>query len=194
MVDSTTHAPVLHRPAAPDGPHVGGPWLGHCPPSALTVRHPRIRRNPGTSAAESTTYVGGRTLSSPYWPRLSWLAIVQTIRYLPGLRVTLVRTTSPGWAVGVRAYCFSSSSPSGRSNWTIATLCVSRPTSRATISTRPAGTVIRDGRIRYSSRRRRSVRPFAGTYGVSSPHAARAAGASANTASRGAILRAIELI
>src|SRR3954463_15324387 len=44
MVDPTTHAPVLHPPtagrlrrrpsvpAAPDGPHVGGPWLGHCPP------------------------------------------------------------------------------------------------------------------------------------------------------------------
>src|SRR3954452_13395946 len=59
MVDPTTHAPVLHPPtagrlrrrpsvpAAPDGPHVGGPWLGHCPPSAVTVRHPRIRRNPG---------------------------------------------------------------------------------------------------------------------------------------------------
>jgi hypothetical protein len=39
MVDSTTHAPVLHPPAAPDGPHVGAPWLGHCPPSEVTVRH-----------------------------------------------------------------------------------------------------------------------------------------------------------
>jgi len=38
----------------PDGTHVGGPWFRHCSPSAVTARHPRIRRNPGTSAAEST--------------------------------------------------------------------------------------------------------------------------------------------
>jgi hypothetical protein len=55
MADPATHAPVLHRPAAPDGTHVGGPWFRHhCSPSAVTVRHPRIRRNPGTSAAGST--------------------------------------------------------------------------------------------------------------------------------------------
>jgi hypothetical protein len=55
MVGSTTHALVLHRPAAPDGPHVGGPWLRHhCAPSAVAARHPRIRRNPSTPAADPT--------------------------------------------------------------------------------------------------------------------------------------------
>ncbi len=36
------------------------------------------------------------TLSSPYWPRLSWLAIVQMSRYLPGFTLTVVVTRSPG--------------------------------------------------------------------------------------------------
>jgi hypothetical protein len=55
MADPTTDAPGLHRRAAPDGTRVGGPWLRHdCAPSAVTVRHPRIQRNPGTAAAGST--------------------------------------------------------------------------------------------------------------------------------------------
>src|ERR671932_1025620 len=57
------------------------------------------RRQPGRRRAVPSQ-LAATTLSSPYWPRLSWLAIVQTIRYLPGFSVTLVRTTSPGCAVG----------------------------------------------------------------------------------------------
>ena len=56
------------------------------------------------AAPPSPAHRGAATLSSPYWPRLSWLAIVQVEPVLAGLqRDRRAHDRSPGCAVGVRA-------------------------------------------------------------------------------------------
>jgi hypothetical protein len=54
MVDSATTRPSGIVPRRRIATHVGAPWLCHCDPSAVGARHPRIRRQDGHAAVNST--------------------------------------------------------------------------------------------------------------------------------------------
>src|SRR3954451_14884280 len=66
MAGSTTHAPVLHRPAGPDGTHVGGPWRFHFSPPASrsgirgsgAIRARRPRNRPSRLQAMKHNFTG----------------------------------------------------------------------------------------------------------------------------------------
>ena len=105
-------------------------------------------------------------MSLPYWPRSSWLAIVQTSRYSPGASVTLIG--SRGLAglhrlhAARRGPARACRRPSSGGTWT-ARLCVRRPVLRTTNLIRPAAArddVLRDDPVLVERERRigRSVR------------------------------------
>ena len=135
---STRSTPAAPSPAQQPEDHAGLVGVaehrraGHQP--ADVAPGGRVGDDPDTRARRTRAagYAGrayGTTLSSAYWPRLSWLAIVQTRRYLPGLEVD---RRLPGLAreerLGRLAVAASPArSPSGRSNCTTARLWVRRP-------------------------------------------------------------------